>query len=381
MLETSTVRVRAERRTWRGSLGVHRASQSSYACLSLVLRVVCCCARTSHLFTCCTPVCARWTPHRCMRKCVRNSCVAMVSGAARVPKVWFPVRPKIFLLTSKRQRLIFGRLPRYGVRWWGSSPGRRPKSLSETGKKWRATTPSIHLGVPDSLFVTPGNGGIWQQLGWSTVCVTRTPTAHTLFSCAFCQRACPSLLSQLSFRLQSSRHALTSRTCAAQAQHEALRIVSCPKSSHLLRNVIRHTALEHYTWHVCTPSLTRTASHSSDPLLGELQPCADLRQLERGSLAEPHPSQVMSPTTIISFSPKTSIPLNNRILPNTRIYVSNHYSSINRAWLRPAILRKASRHLLRTRTWTMTRFVLCWLLHCTSRSERQMRNDCKFTNL
>ena len=55
--------------------------------------------------------------------------------------------------------------------------------------------------------------------------------------------------------------------------------------------------------------------------------------------------------------------------------MSNHYSSINRAWLRPAILRKASRHLLRTRTWTMTRFVLCWLPHCTSRSERQMRNE------
>ena len=36
----------------------------------------------------------------------------------------------------------------------------------------------------------------------------------------------------------------------------------------------------------CTPPLTRTTSLSSDPLLGELQPCADLRQLERGSLAE-----------------------------------------------------------------------------------------------
>ena len=76
VLETCTVRVKAERRTWRGSLGVHGASQSSHACLSLVLRVVCCCARTFHLFTCCTPVCARWMPHRCMRKGVRNSCVA-----------------------------------------------------------------------------------------------------------------------------------------------------------------------------------------------------------------------------------------------------------------------------------------------------------------
>ena len=37
----------------------------------------------------------------------------------------------------------------------------------------------------------------------------------------------------------------------------------------------------------CTPSLTRPTSLSSDPLLGELQPCADQRQLERVSLAEP----------------------------------------------------------------------------------------------
>ena len=84
---------------------------------------------------------------------------------------------------------------------WGSSPGRRSKSLSETGKKRRATTPSIHLGVPDSFSVTPGNGGIWpSKLGWRTVCVTSTRTT-SFFSCAFCQRACPSLLSQLSLQV------------------------------------------------------------------------------------------------------------------------------------------------------------------------------------
>ena len=36
----------------------------------------------------------------------------------------------------------------------------------------------------------------------------------------------------------------------------------------------------------CTLSLTRTTSLSYDPLLCESQSCADLRQLERGSLAE-----------------------------------------------------------------------------------------------
>ena len=120
----------------------------------------------------------------------------------------------------------------------------------------------------------------------------------------------------------------------------------------------------------CTPYLTRPTSRSSDPLLGELQSCADFRKLERGSLAKPHHSLVVSPR-ITSCSPKTSISLNTTILPNTRIYVSNHHSSIDRAQLRPPILRRASRHLLRTRTWTMARFVLCWPHHCTHRSERQ----------
>ena len=32
---------------------------------------------------------------------------------------------------------------------------------------------------------------------------------------------------------------------------------------------------------------TSSSSVSYDPLPGEIQPCADLRQLERGSLAEP----------------------------------------------------------------------------------------------
>ena len=61
-----------------------------------------------------------------------------------------------------------------------------------------------------------------------------------------------------------------------------------------LRNVIRlHLARACGT---CTPSLTRPTSFSSDPLLGELQPCADLRQLERGSLAEP--------PSLTSYEPK-----------------------------------------------------------------------------
>ena len=83
----------------------------------------------------------------------------------------------------------------------------------------------------------------------------------------------------------------------------------------------------------------------------------------------PQPSQVMSP----SILPKT------RILQNTRIYVSNHYSSTDRAWRRLMILLRALRRPLLNRMWTMSKFVLCWLHHCTCRSEKQMRTDRKYS--
>ena len=55
----------------------------------------------------------------------------------------------------------------------GSSPGRRTRSQPVVGKAQGAVTPSVHLGVPDSLSVTPGRGeGIRQQLGWKKVCGT-----------------------------------------------------------------------------------------------------------------------------------------------------------------------------------------------------------------
>ena len=115
-----------------------------------------------------------------------------------------------------------------------------------------------------------------------------TLTAHTFFSCALCQRDCPSLLSRLFFRLQSSCHSLTSRTRVTQAQHGALRIVYLPNivTSHRAVSYVTSSLSITPTLGTCTPSLTLPTSLSSDPLLGELQICADLRQLERGSLAE-----------------------------------------------------------------------------------------------
>ena len=82
---------------------------------------------------------------------------------------------------------------------------------------------------------------------WSVI---STPTAHTFFSCALCQRACSSLLSQLFFRLQPSRHALIR---VAQSTMWSFAYCVLPKNRHISsRNVIRCTSLEHYTytWHM-----------------------------------------------------------------------------------------------------------------------------------
>ena len=76
-----------------------------------------------------------------------------------------------------------------------------------------------------------------------------------------------------------------------QAQHEAWYIVSCPKSFTPSRATSYVTPLMSSTPSLgtCTPSFTSTrpTAISSDPLPGEIQPCADLRQLSVGSLAEP----------------------------------------------------------------------------------------------
>ena len=98
---------------------------------------------------------------------------------------------------------------------------------------------------------------------WSSRCwpcghretVISTPTAHTFFPCALCQRACPSLLSRLIFILQSSCHALTSRTRVAQGPSTtwSFAYLCLAQNRHISsRNVIRYTSLEHYTytWHV-----------------------------------------------------------------------------------------------------------------------------------
>ena len=60
--------------------------------------------------------------------------------------------------------------------------------------------------------------------------------------------------------------------------------------------------------------------------------------------------------------------------------IRSHYHITSRCCLRLEILWKA---LLCTRkqTWTTNKFVLCWLHHDISRSEKQVRNDSKFITL
>ena len=86
---------------------------------------------------------------------------------------------------------------------------------------------------------------------------------------------------------------LIPRTHVAQAQREAWNIVSCPKVFTSPRAMSYVTSLMSATLSpgIRTPSLTvirptSTSSFPYDPLPGEIHPCADLRQLESGSLVE-----------------------------------------------------------------------------------------------
>ena len=69
----------------------------------------------------------------------------------------------------------------------------------------------------------------WQSTGW----LNSTPSAHTFISCAFCQRACPSLLSQLTRYMQPRSHALIPRT-AWLKHHGAHSLCLAPKQSHFI---------------------------------------------------------------------------------------------------------------------------------------------------
>ena len=98
--------------------------------------------------------------------------------------------------------------------------------------------------------------------------VNSTLSVHTFFSCAFCQRACPSLLSQLSRWIQPQSHALTPRTRVARDSRSTL-FVSCPKT------VTPRRAMSHVTSHLRTPSTGTPSSHVPHPPVSEPKPCAD----------------------------------------------------------------------------------------------------------
>ena len=162
--------------------------------------------------------------------------------------------------------------------------------------------------------------------------VISTPTAHTFFSCAVCQRSCPRLLSQ--FILQVVSHlVIGSAHTRASSTTWSLEHCVLPKSVHVTaRHVIRHILDERltFTWHmhsvfhsdttnVCFFIFLWSSSRRDSTLRG-------LRQLERGSLADLPTPTGCEPKHLAetSISVKTSILPKTRILQNMRIFVSSH---------------------------------------------------------
>ena len=194
-----------------------------------------------------------------------------------------------------------------------------------------------------------------------TKTVNSTPTAHTFFSCAFCQRACPSLLSQLARYIQPHSQALTPRThTRGPRNHGAFCQCLAPKQSHFIAqcHMLHFTGL--HRARALLPCLRHCLPRMSYiHLSASINPVEICGHLWVALWLSTDRSQVLSPSSLLKnritgISPKTSISQHTRILPNTRIYVSTPCPPTNRSQRRLTNLRKASRH--RSWTWTLGRW-------------------------
>ena len=151
-----------------------------------------------------------------------------------------------------------------------------------------------------------------------------------------------------------------------------------------------------------TPSLLfSTLSSSASPTLSgscscstSFQPrtCADPRGPGSDGFTESEPRTFYEPRRLSTSLSRSS--LNKRVLTLPKITsttllkrvrfqklrISSLHHTTSHWGLRPKIPLKALPRL-KKQTWTTNKFVLCWLHHCTCRSETQVRNDHKFITL
>ena len=90
-----------------------------------------------------------------------------------VPKLGFPVRPKICALSQRwRQGYIFGRLAVYGGRLQDHFPGGNQAFVpGSKGLVWSHLPSTLRFLIPDSCHLGRGLG-IRQSMGWTKVCET-----------------------------------------------------------------------------------------------------------------------------------------------------------------------------------------------------------------
>ena len=94
----------------------------------------------------------------------------------------------------------------------------------------------VHACLSDRLASRQTDSPSWGYSSPAFFAHNSRPSAHTFFSCAFCQRACPSQLSQLSRYVRPHSHALTPRTRVAQGSRTQGAHCLClaPRQSHLI---------------------------------------------------------------------------------------------------------------------------------------------------
>ena len=139
--------------------------------------------------------------------------------------------------------------------------------------------------------------------------------------------------------------------------------------------IIRPRRAVSYTLQNLTPRTSTPSSPFPQPVVQHSeQPCEDERPPQRGALTETPPLTVWETNRIAEDRDYRHFTRDGQFteLEDSRVRPLSFHQSITAS---------TSDSAESIATWTMSKFVLCWLHHCTYRSEEQVQNDRKFITL
>ena len=189
---------------------------------------------------------------------------------------------------------------------------------------------------------------------WATVCVHRTPCRTHFLMRTVCQVVLSGGHPSLTF------HALA---------WLKMKLCAFSQTVHASRNVSYITLELTSTFSPCTrtPSYpsARPTSTISTFYSGEINPCPDPQQASIGYMGDVQPTTSYEPKDLAENDDLCVMPLFFHRQSTTSTYDSAESIATP----------------LLDRIWMTSKFVLCWLHHCTSRREGYVRTDHEFITL